>query len=387
MQNFSEVILKLIFKNKLPSKHQLKKLILKTSDLFTFLDLKRPENYMRDQDFFKGYTAYFVPVNLAKIYSILKEFFRYPSIINKKDIKIVDIGCGPSPAILAVFKLFKEGLISFNYVRYTGVELQEEAINFGKQMIEKFKPENLTVNYDFLKTDASDMKTYIELKELKPDIIIFSNSLGEIFDNKGIKNEDFIKFIRYFTYSNESFTLIMIEPATKKASSRLQALRDSLIKQLGFYPYSPCINNLPCPALLANNWCYEERRWIPPEYLNFLSSMRLQINYLKFSYVILRRDGLNIKDTFLKNEIVIKNTSHLLKEKGKSRLWGCWDGRLVDIERLKRDYIEDEWFKIKKGCYFSFDTFINLSETKVRIPRSTSVKIVYCPEVVSFNSL
>ncbi|MCS7215388.1 MAG: small ribosomal subunit Rsm22 family protein [Thermodesulfovibrio sp.] len=343
---------------------------------------------MKNQDFLKGYIAYFVPVNLAKTYSLLKELFKYPSIFQKKDIKIVDIGCGPSPAILAVFKLIREGITSINYIRYIGVELEEKAIQFGREMIEKFKPEKLSLNYEFLNTDASDIKTYVDLKEIKPDILIFSNSLGEIFDARGIRHEDFLKFIKLFTYNNDNFSLIILEPATKKSASRLHALRDILIKEMGFYPYSPCVNSLPCPALKANNWCYEERKWIPPKYLSFLSSIGLQVNYLKFSYFILRRDGLNIGDTFSADSMIVKNTSHLLKEKGKSRLWGCWNGKLIDIERLKRDYNkEDEWLKIKKGCYFSFNHFIELSEKKIRIPRSGSVRVFYCPEIVSFNCL
>lgn len=384
MQNWSDFLFKQIFKSKLPTKQQLKNLVLKASDFFTFSDFKRPVDYMKDEDFLKGYLLYFVPVNLSKIYSILKEFFRHPLISNKKDLKIIDIGCGPSPAVLPVFKLFEEGIISSDYIRYAGVELEEKAISFGKEIIEKFKPDNLSVKYEFLKTDASDLKTYIELKELKPDIMIFSNSLGEIFDKKGITQEDFVKFIKYFTYRNENFSLIIIEPATKRSSMRLHKLRDYLINELKLYPYSPCLNDLPCSALQANNWCYEERKWIAPEYLSFLSSVGLQINYLKFSYVILRKDGLNIGDTFSEREVIIKNTSHLLNEKGKSRLWGCWNGKLVDIERLKRDYTEDDqWLKIKKGCYFSVDSYVEISEKKVRLPKNSKIKILYCPELIS----
>ncbi|GAB5045657.1 small ribosomal subunit Rsm22 family protein [Thermodesulfovibrio sp. TK110] len=388
MKDWSEFLLKQIFRGKIPAKQQLKNLILKASELFTFSDFKRSIDYMKYEDFLKGYLAYFVPVNLSKAYSILKELFRHSSISHKKDLKIVDIGCGPSPAVLPVFKLFKERMISTSYIRYEGVEFEEQAINFAREMIESFKPYNLSVNYGFLKANASDVKTYIELKELKPDIMIFSNSLGEIFDKQGINQEDFIKFIKYFIYRNENFTLIIIEPATKRSSTRLHKLRDSLIEELKLYPYSPCVNNFPCSALRADNWCYEERRWIPPEYLSFLSAMGLQVNYLKFSYVILRKDRINIKDTFPEHEMVIKNTSHLLNEKGKSRLWGCLDGRLVDIERLKRDYIEDDcWLKIKKGCYFSASEFIEVSEKKLRIPKNSKIKILYCPEVVSFISL
>ncbi|MGB9822453.1 MAG: small ribosomal subunit Rsm22 family protein [Thermodesulfovibrio sp.] len=388
MKDWSEFLLKHIFREKIPPKQQLKNLILKASELFTFSDFKRSIDYMKNQDILKGYLAYFFPVNLSKVYGILKELFRHPSISHKKDLKIVDIGCGPCPAVLPVFKLFEQGIISAGYIRYEGVELEDQAMNFAKEMIERFKPYNLSVNYEFLKADASDVKTYVELKELKPDIMIFSNSMGELFDKQGISQEDFIKFIKYFIYRNENFTLIIIEPATKRSSMRLHKLRDSLIDELKLYPYSPCLNNLACSALKANNWCYEERRWIPPEYLSFLSAVGLQVNYLKFSYVILRKDGINIKDTFPEHEMVIKNTSHLLNEKGKSRLWGCWDGRLVDIERLKRDYIEDDcWLKIKKGCYFSFSEFIEVSEKKVRIPKNSKIEIFYCPEIVSFISL
>lgn len=380
MQDWSEILLKIVFKDKIPTKQQIKNLVLRTSDLFTFSDFKRPEDYMKDEDFIKGYFVYFVPVSLSKVYSILKELFRHPSIFQKEDLKIVDIGCGPSPAILPVFKLFLEGIISSNYIKYTGVELEERAIQFAKNLIEKFKPENLSVNYEFLKVDASDLKTYIELKELKPDLMIFSNSLGEIFDNRGVTEEDFVKFVKYFTYKNENFTLIIIEPATKRSAKRLHSLRDILINELKLYPYSPCVNNFPCAALKANNWCYEERKWIPPDYLSFLSAKGLQVNYLKFSYFILRKDGASIKDTFPEREIVIKNTSHLLNEKGKSRLWGCWNGRLVDIERLKRDYIDqDPWLKIKKGCYFSIDSYTTISEKKIRLPKDTSIEILYCP--------
>lgn len=380
MQEFSEFFLKLAFQNKIPTKHQLRNLILRCSDIFTFLDSKRPENYLKSEELLTGYLIYFVPVNLTKVYSILKELFRHPLIFRKKDLKIIDIGSGPAPAIVSFFKLLQDSLISFQYIRYIGVELEEKAIELASKIIENFKPKNLSVNYEFLKADASDSKTYMKLKELKPDIMIFSNSLGEILDNKKLSEEDFLKLVKFFTYKNEDFTLILIEPGTKKSASRLHRLRDRLIKETGFYPYSPCVNNLECPALKEKNWCYEERKWSPPEYLSFLSSKGLQINYLKFSYIVLRKDGLNIKDTFENNETVVKNTSHLLNEKGKSRLWGCWDGSLVDIEKLKRDYLKDDpWLKIRKGCYFTFSSYIGISENKIRIPKNSVIKILYCP--------
>ncbi len=370
----------LVFKGKEPSKQEIKKIVLEVSDIFTFSEQYRPLNYLKDEALIKGYLLYFVPVNLSKIYSIFKELYRHPALLNKREIKIVDIGCGPSPAILPLLSLIDHMGLKLKHVRYVGVEQEGKAIEIAEKLINFFKSSNFSIKYDFIKSDASDLKSYLEIKEIKPDLMIFSNSLGELFDKASIDRETFINFIKPFTYKNPEFTLIIIEPGTKKSSMRLHELRDALISELDFYPYSPCLDNLPCSVYKVRNWCYEERRWTAPSYLAFLSSVGLQVNCLKFSYVVLRKDGINIKETFGLDGEIIKNTSHLLNEKGKSRLWACWRGDLVDIEKLKRDFSEDEqWLKIKKGAYFSIDKYLKLSEKKVRIPKDCEIKILYSP--------
>lgn len=374
------LFLKLVFPDKTPTKGQIKNLILKTSDLFTFKNAFRPSDYMHNEDFLKGYILYFVPVNVSKHYSVFKELFRHPVFIEKKELKFIDIGCGPSPALLSLFDLMDQKLIHLEHIRYIGIESEERAISIAEKLIRELKPEKLNLKSDFIRADASDLKIYQNLRKIKPDIILFSNSLGEIFEKGELQLEDFIDLMKSFSYKNSELTLIIIEPGTKKASMRLHRLRDFLIKEIGFYPFSPCLNDLPCSALKSKNWCYEERIWKSPAYLNFLSSLGLQIKYLKFSYIVLRKDRSNIKDTFENGEEIIKNTSHLLNEKGKSRLWACWKGELIDMEKLKRDFREaEEWLKIKKGDYFSIDKYIALSNRKVRIPKDCKIKILYSP--------
>jgi len=391
--NFFDFLLKLTFKGKKPTNQQIKKAILEVSDIFTFLETERQFNYMREERLLKGYLLYFVPVNLSKIYSIFKELLRHSVFFSKTKLKILDIGCGPSSALVPLFEFINDGITNLEHIRYVGIESEDKAIEAGEKIIKELKPEKLSLKYEFIKADASDFKLYLKLKDIKPDIVIFSNSLGELFGKKSFKIEDFINLIKLLTYNNSYLTLILIEPATKKASMRLHRIRDRLIEELGLYPYSPCLNNLPCPALKANNWCYEQRKWLPPDYLSFLSSIGLQVNYLKFSYIVLRKDRANIKDTFRlsalplgntsqleASEEIIKNTSHLLNEKGKSRLWACWKGELIDMEKLKRDFKEEDlWLKIRKGDYFSIDKYITLSERKVRIPKNCNIKILYSP--------
>lgn len=377
MEQIYNFVLKLLFKNKPPTKQQIKNLILKTSQIFTYEE--PPNNYMEDEEYLRGYLIYFVPVNLAKLYNVFKELALHPLIFNKKDIKVIDFGCGPCPSLISLLKVLQEQKSFIEYVRYLGVDHQQRALQIGKRLLDTMKYD-LTVKYDFLVRDFSKKDTYVELKEIKPDILVFSNSLGEAFDKRKISMEDFIKYLKYFIYKNDDFCLIIIEPGTKKSSMRLHRVRDTLIQELALYPYAPCINDLPCPAVRAKNWCYEERKWIPPEYLSFLKPIGLQLNYLKFSYIVLRKDKLNIKDTFFNNDNTVKSTSHLINEKGKSRLWGCFGGKLWDIEKLKRDFSEQEiWLKIRKGDYFSIDKFIKVSDKKLRIPKDAIINLLYTP--------
>lgn len=380
VKNEDIFFLKLAFPDRTPSNKQIKQLILRTSDLFTKAAKLRPSNYMNFDEFIKGYLLYFVPVNLNKTYRVLKELFFHPVFHSQKDLKILDIGCGPAPALISVFDLIRENIINPQYLRYVAVESEEKAIDMAKELIEKLKPEKTKLKHEFIKADASDIRIYLNLKQIKPDIVIFSNSLGEILDKGSIRIEDFINMLRLFVYKNHSVNIVFIEPATKKSSIRLHYLRDAVIEELKLYPYSPCLNNLPCPALKANNWCYEERKWKPPQYLNFLSSVGLQINYLKFSYLILRQDRANIRDLFDEGGEIIKNTSHIINEKGKGRIWACWNGELVDLEKLKRDLTEDDtWLKLRKGDYISVDRYVRINK-KIRIPRDAKIRILYSPD-------
>lgn len=382
MNKREDIFLRLAFPDKLPTQAQIRNLILKASDIFTFRANLKKFDYMKDEELLKGYLLYFVPVSIKKQYSVFREIFAHPSFRDKREIKIIDIGCGPSPAVIPLFNLMEEKIIELEYIRYLGIESEKKAISFAERLIEQLKPRGLTLKSEFINADFSSIQDFVDLRKIQPDIILFSNSLSEILEQGKVNVEEIVKFLKNFTYKSSNFTVIIIEPATKKFSMRLHRLRDIFIKELNLYPYSPCLNDLPCSALRANNWCYEERKWNAPEYLKFLSSKGLQINYLKFSYLILRKDKTNIRELFETEGEIMKNTSHLLNEKGKSRLWACYEGELIDVEKLKRDFRENEPFlNLRKGDYFSIDRFVFLSHRKVRLQRECNVKLLYSPSL------
>lgn len=374
------LLLKLVFPNRNPTKEQIKKLILKVSDLFTFSEAKRDRDYLKDSELLRGYLLYFTPVNLSKLLSLFLELARHQVFFRNKDLKVIDIGSGLAPSVIAIFELIERGKIYLEHIRYVGIERQQSLLEPAISLIERFKPKGLDLKYDFFIDDCSKRESYLKIKDLKPDLVIYSNSLGEILEEGNLRVDDFPELIKPLTYKNPDFTLIIVEPATKRASMRLHRVRDRLIETVRLYPYSPCPNALPCAALKAKNWCYEERKWKAPEYLNFLKSVGLQTNFLKFSYIVMRKDGINICDSFSEDKHIFKNTSHLLNEKGKSRLWACSRGNLVEVEKLKRDFCDDEpMLKIKKGAYFRIDKFTEISPKKIRILKDSEIRVLYCP--------
>jgi len=70
-----------------------------------------------------------------------------------------------------------------------------------------------------------------------------------------------------------------------------------------------------------------------------------------------------------------------MKEKHKTKLWGCMNGELKLLERLERDTKPDDpWFTIKKGSYFSVDT-LSFRTNTVQIPQGAKITILYQPHL------
>jgi hypothetical protein len=130
--------------------------------------------------------------------------------------------------------------------------------------------------------------------------------------------------------------LIIIEPALRQTSRDLHALRDVLLTQDLCGVYSPCLHEHPCPALLKKeDWCHEERLWRPPPWIEVIDGVvGLIKDALKFSYVILRRDGRTIVP---REGAAFRVVSELRVMKGDVRAWLCSAQGRSDIGRLDRE--------------------------------------------------
>lgn len=379
LEELNAVIPYYVFGHRTPSQEEIRHAIVAASDLFTVCEEERPFQYFARKEVLRGYLLYFLPVSLNKIYFILKEIARHPALRpSPGNVSILDLGCGITPSILAFLELCKEGEFSEIHLDYTGIDMDPNALKVARDLAQTLIPPERRVSYRFLKMDLRQESSFNELKRFHPHILIMANSLGEIV-SQGVPLANLSKRLATFILES-NLTAIFIEPGTKKASQRLHLLRDFFVQQYRITPYSPCPHYLPCPALRSKNWCYEEWPWESPDYLHFLEPVGLQIRHLKLSYTVFTSRNYSLMETFPFHEgPVIKCTSHLIKEKSKSRLWGCMEGELRDIERLERDSIpNDPWLTIRKGTYFSTSSLIPLSG-KYRLPKDASITTFYHP--------
>ncbi|MEN3188844.1 MAG: small ribosomal subunit Rsm22 family protein, partial [Atribacterota bacterium] len=296
-QELDTVIPHYLFGRRTPAQEEIRRAIVSASSLFTFGEEERPVRYFAQKEVLKGYLLYFLPVSLHKMYFTLKETFRHPALrTTTGSLRILDIGCGITPSIIALLELYKQENLPPIHFEYTGVDVDPHALRVACELMTMLVPSHYQISYQFLKMDLRKAGSFTELKNLHPHLLLMSNSLGELV-SQGVPLMDLSKKLGAFILEDH-LTAIFIEPGTKNASQRLHFVRDFLIQQYRITPYSPCPHSLPCPALRQKNWCYEEWRWRSPNYLRFLEPVGLQTRHLKLSYAIFTPQNHHLTETF-----------------------------------------------------------------------------------------
>ena len=130
-------------------------------------------------------------------------------------------------------------------------------------------------------------------------------------------------------------TIMILEPALRETGRALHAVRDRLLEANACTIYSPCLHELPCPALVNPfDWCHEERTWDPPATIRAIDT---QVGFikdaLKFSYLLMRKDGKTIIE---RRPEVYRVVSELRTMKGEKRAWLCNEAGRQEVGRQDR---------------------------------------------------
>jgi ribosomal protein RSM22 (predicted rRNA methylase) len=355
------------------------------SRLFTKERAERTRSYLDDAALRAAYLAYFLPVNLAKVQTLLDELpadqLCRPE---ERPLRVLDIGSGPGTGALAVRDWMQQR--TQRPVEAVAVDQALPVLQEAAQLWRVYGQSSGS-HSAVLRPIHANLERSGSLEACKPEgpfeLIVMANALNELWrgarDSLGAR----MTFVRgLLDLLVPHGTVMLIEPALRDTSREFHQVRDRLLEAGACTIYSPCLHDGPCPALVkADDWCHEERPWTPPAIVSEIDEVVGFIkDALKFSYVILRKDGETIVP---RRPDVFRVVSELREMKGEKRAWLCNETGRPEVGRQDRLRSEsnapvDEWYR---GAIVRISEIVRKErkgrETTVgRIPAEATVEII-----------
>jgi len=335
-----------------------------------------PKAYLRDPGLRKAYLTYFLPPNLDKIGIPLRELALHPAkLLAKETLHILDLGSGPGTALLGIRRYFARNRMQVRLectaVDQVGENLREAEVLFREQSGVAGVPATLA-------TVTSGILAVAEHSGGPFDIVVLSNVLNELYlrEPEGTMKRTTLvgRIMERFLAPDGS--CIIIEPALRETARDLLMVRDGLVDG-GSTVFSPCLVQGHCPALVnLKDWCHEDRPWDPPENIKEIDSrIGLRKDALKFSYVVLRKDGRTLAD--ICDPDAYRVVSEPLVSKGKHELFLCGrEGRRLAM-RLDKDAVSgnEAFAQLVRGDVVRVESMV-IEDKRFKITKDTQVAML-----------
>ncbi len=291
--------------------------------------------YLDDRLLRAAYLQYFLPVNFAKVQGLLNEM---PTSDVGEQFSVLDLGSGPGTGALAVLDWWHEQRLP-HALSVTAVDGSTAALRQARQLWGRYcQTAGLTqVNLQIIEGDLERRVWVEQVRQQMPfDLIILANSLNEIHvDAKDPITVRAGLVTEALALLGLQGTLVIVEPALRETARALHQVRDRLLQAQRCTIYSPCLHENSCPALVnQTDWCHEERAWEPPAIIHQIDKeVGFIKDALKFSYLLLRKDGKTIAD---RRPDVYRVVSELRQLKGEKRAWLCNEQGRQEVGRQDR---------------------------------------------------
>lgn len=365
--------------------------VAELSRLFTKDRFLLKSDYLDYPAHASAYLRYFLPVNLSKIQVLLNEMPQdWPGQGRDHPIRVLDVGSGPGVGALAVLDWlhqYRPGRVKDLTV--VAVDASTEALKQARQLWQAYSLESGAADGHLI-TYEGNLERSPNGPWLNPvdqpapyDLIIAANCLNELFSRAPDQVKSRVEFVTHLlSRLTVNGTLLIVEPALRETSRALHQVRDRLIREKQCTIYSPCLHENSCPALVNPfDWCHEERPWEPPPEIQKIDEeVGFIKDALKFSYLLLRKDGRTIIE---RHPEVYRVVSELREMKGEKRAWLCNELGRSEIGRQDRLRSEsnaplDDWHR---GAIVQIERVVRKErEGKVsavgRIERNGTVQIV-----------
>jgi SAM-dependent methyltransferase len=333
-------------------------------------------DYLADRALRRAYLLYFCPVNFAKIQNLLREMPPLPA----RPLRVLDLGSGPGVGALAVLEHLRQGgEAAHGGSEVLAVDRGSGALRDAEELWSRMDRPTaipaLTLRCQHLDLERPGRRAPWTLGPC--DLILLSNCLNELFRAAA---DPIARRARLLERLLEALapdgTLLIVEPALRETTRALHHLRDRVVGRGAATVYSPCLHERPCPALAhPDDWCHEERPWTPPAMVQEIDrEVGFIKDALKFSYLLLRKDGLTIVE---RSPAVYRVVSEVMAMKGEKRVWLCNEtgrplvGRL-DKARSEANAPFDGWHR---GAIVRVDR-IERGRRVGRIGGSTAVALI-----------
>ncbi len=342
------------------------------SHLFTKSGDQRGIVYLEDQELLKAYLAYFFPVNLGKVQSLLDEQSALPNFTGPRSsgFRFLDVGSGPGTATLGIVDWLVRQASKGQYP-IEGMLLDESLL--ALQQAETLWKRGRSYFSDIpftMKTCRVNLekKNFVRRVEEECgshfDLIFIGNTLNELFLNRTDRVRKQAHMIKsLWPVLAPEGSLVMMEPALRSHARGLHELRDRLLKENMGTVFSPCLHEEPCPALTnPKDWCHEERPWTPPRLVSEIDKrVGFEKDTLKFSYVIFRKDGRTIVP---RDSNRLRIVSERMHHKGEQRVWVCQKSGRYQIGRLDREQsgTNEAFERLERGDIVDIDPVIRRNE-------------------------
>ena len=331
--------------------------VSRLSELFTRGGLEKNTAYLENPQLCASYLAYYVPINLSKVQLLLNELQPVFPIVPREEFRVLDLGGGPGTGALATLDwCCSTSALSPAALRMTVVDHSAGVLALCAKLWQAYQrahkyptsPPVQTIEHNLERSLPSGVRAVGA--EQGYDLIIIQNLLSELFVGSADPLSQRAALAEtLLEYLTPDGSLMLIEPALRSASRGLHQLRDKLLAGRHCSVYSPCLHDAPCPALVKrDDWCHEERNWEAPDWIGQIDKKVGFIkDALKFSYVILRKDG---KTLVPRNADYHRVVSELRVMKGEKRVWLCDEtgrpeiGR-QDKERSSSNAPFDDWHR------------------------------------------
>ncbi len=300
--------------------------------------------YLQDPLLRASYLTYYVPVNVGKVQLLLGELKPLLQSFPAEQFRVLDLGGGPGTGALALLDwCSSQSLPPAASLHMTVVDRSPEAMKLCVELWREYSTQNHISAIPPLQTVVCNLERSLPSgPRIVGDgngyhLIIVQNLLSELFvgstDPIGLRTALVNYLVRCLA---EEGSLMLIEPASRSASRDLHQVRNNLVCGLQCSVYSPCLHDQPCPALIKpDDWCHEERAWQIPAWIDQIDrAVGFIKDALKFSYVILRKDG---KTLVPRNCDYHRVVSELREMKGEKRVWLCDETGRSEVGRQDKE--------------------------------------------------